>query len=150
MTEATPRPWEMRPAQIGQHVDSDGSRDFGIGAVLGDQNYCIAEAFWRVDQLTFAPAEANAALIVRAVNAHDALVEALADLLLIRSSGDPTADFERRNSAFNRDTGKFMPGKDVPVGAGDLAGTLEDYAKWVSDKVSKARAALTLAKRAAP
>ncbi len=77
MTEATPRPWEMRPAQIGQTVDADGNRDFGIGAVIGDQNYCIAEALWRVDQLTFAPAEANADLILRAVNNFDALVSAL-------------------------------------------------------------------------
>ena len=80
--QATPRPWEMRPAQIGQTVDADGSRDFGIGAVIGDQNYCIAETFWRVDQLTFAPAEANARLIVRAVNSHDALVKALVNSLL--------------------------------------------------------------------
>ena len=65
LLECTKGPWETRPAQLGQ-TDADGMRDRGIGAVIGDQNYCIAEAFWRVDQLTFTPVEANAALIAAA------------------------------------------------------------------------------------
>ena len=65
LLECTRGPWETRPAQLGQ-TDADAMRDRGIGAVIDDQNYCIAEAFWRVDQLTFTPVEANAALFAAA------------------------------------------------------------------------------------
>ena len=110
-------------------------------AGIGEENGDGIASLWREGD----EREANAALIVRAVNAHEALVEALESLLLFRSSGDPGGDFERLNNAFQRDTGKMRPGKDVPAVAGDLAATLEEYAAWVSSKISEARAALALA-----
>jgi len=71
MTTATPRPWRVVRPRIPVK-----DNDFGIRA---PDNGLIAEVFEHGgNQYTeISPAEANAALIVRAVNSHDALVAAL-------------------------------------------------------------------------
>ena len=52
---------------------SDGEFDFGISGVIGGKHYCIAETFGRVAFDIRPNAEANAKLIVTAVNACFAL-----------------------------------------------------------------------------
>ena len=103
-SEATPRPWELKQAKQGR-LDTDESRDWGIGATIGDRKYCIAETFWRVDQLDFAPSEANAALIVLAVNSHDALVKALQRLRNETSGLMNMCEHEIRRDAGNTNFG---------------------------------------------
>lgn len=71
-TEHTPTPWKLNKALDGEHVVYDPQTQYGIaythsgdgkGAHIEDEDTRLA----------------NAAFIVRAVNAHDALVKALED-----------------------------------------------------------------------
>ena len=69
----TPTPWGKRRALR----PVDGEYDCGIWAEIEDRPHVIAECYGRVSDTIRPDAEANAAFIVRAVNAHEALVEAL-------------------------------------------------------------------------
>lgn len=67
--KATARPWKVIQTKCGQH---DGEGD--LVEIIGCDNEIVA------DNQEFYPeaiTEANAELIVKAVNSHDALVEAL-------------------------------------------------------------------------
>lgn len=69
----TPTPWEISRSKY------KGQEHLGLRNVDS-----LTEAVWRVDSgagLNPARDEANAAFIVRAVNAHDELVEALSDIV---------------------------------------------------------------------
>ena len=82
----TKLPWHYKCARF----PVDGKLDYGISAKINGQQYCIAEAFGRCATDVYLPAEANAALIVLAVNNHEALVEAITeaiDLLIERKHG---------------------------------------------------------------
>lgn len=69
--EATPRPWfAVEEWILAEHLNDDGCP---IVIYVGDDDLKIGN-FWQEDDDT---REANAELIVRAVNAHDELVEAL-------------------------------------------------------------------------
>lgn len=70
MSRVTPRPWAIRgPAGV--------DRDF---AIVADRKI-IAEAWGRVCETDFPDAGANAAHIIKCVNMHDELVEALGSLI---------------------------------------------------------------------
>jgi len=79
----TPTPWAFRKAK----APIDGEFDFGIYATIDGMPKIIAEAFGRAGKDIRPDAEANAAFIVRAVNAHEDLLGAL--LLL---TGNPHID----------------------------------------------------------
>ena len=72
----TPTPWDITRSR----GPVDGEYDFGITAEIGGRTEVIAEAFGWVSEIHKSPAEANAAFIVRAVNAHEAVVEVLEEL----------------------------------------------------------------------
>ena len=82
--------------------------------------------------------------VARAAAAHRGrLVEGLDGLILVCGrTGESLKDFEEQAAAFQRETGKMRPGKDVPMGAADLAATPEEYRDWVDGKVTEARAVL--------
>ena len=69
-TQATPRPWKI--------TRTEGSLGVGLDWAITGRWTAIATLF---DEDDDPEQEANAALIVRAVNNHDALVEALEALL---------------------------------------------------------------------
>ena len=73
MSKHTPTPWEK--CEAGDYSDYDGDSII----LLGDDISCRVAAVFGADE----KAEANAEFIVRAVNAHDALVTALK--LLVRN-----------------------------------------------------------------
>jgi hypothetical protein len=78
MTEATPRPWAIG-SQIGHEIDINCMRDGKFrGWFLRLSPGYTFEDFPASDEVQ-AEFLANAALIVRAVNSHDALVDALVD-----------------------------------------------------------------------
>jgi hypothetical protein len=78
------------------------------------------------------------------------LFEALEGLMDIhRLDGESDLDFfERRASAFFRDTGVLAPGKDAPPNCSQPseAETRAMFDEWLAARVSKARAALSKAK----
>ncbi len=78
MTEATPRPWDWDQGDIGQ----DYARPY-CTIFTPDDEIIIAEVNDCIDKEIGA---ANARLIVRAVNAHDALVKALEATTIILST----------------------------------------------------------------
>ena len=65
MSKHTEGPWTVRRAL----APTDGEFDYAISAKIGNREYCISEAFGRVAEKVTAPAEANAARIVFAINA---------------------------------------------------------------------------------
>ena len=65
----TKGPWQVRRAGS----PTDGEYDYGIGAVIGDKSYCIAEAFGRVGPNVRPDAAANAALIAAAPAMYETL-----------------------------------------------------------------------------
>lgn len=75
----TPTPWHTRGS-------FDGSGDIGIVAGNGHDTELVAEAYRMVSRMNEnAPVDDNAAFIVQACNAHDALVAALTEAIdLIR------------------------------------------------------------------
>ena len=86
MTEATPRPWSA-PEGMGF---AGGVPYTGIGSPEG----CIAWVLCNsripiTGKDTSNPWEANAALIVRAVNAHDGLVDAVKTAIGVVDQGSP-------------------------------------------------------------
>ena len=91
----TPTPWDFCKAK----TPVDGEFDFGIYATVnGHPNCVIAETFGRVASDIRPDAEANAAFIVRAVNAHEDLFEAaqLYDQTYASTQTNPTAAQEAR------------------------------------------------------
>jgi hypothetical protein len=68
----SPLPWKLEGPSRTPRADTTG--DFAI--IAGGQ--IIGETFRQTGPTAFQPADANAALIVRAVNAHEDLVEACA------------------------------------------------------------------------
>ena len=79
------------------------------------------------------------------------LLAALEDLMLVcGSTGDSFADFEEQAVAFQRETGKMRPGKDVPEAAADMGATREEYSAWVQGKLEQARAAIARARGEQP
>jgi len=68
-TKFTPGPWHPKAAKH----STDGEIDWGVGADIDGQRYCIAEAFGRVAYTTKTPAEANARLIAAAPDLYEAL-----------------------------------------------------------------------------
>lgn len=94
-TGATPRPWEMSQKPYVSLATGEGdnfsSGDWGIYPPLGEAG-----------PVAVVNSEANAELIVRAVNSHDQLVAALDGLLsrlgpdgYIPVAGKPATDFAR-------------------------------------------------------
>lgn len=78
MSEHTPLPWQIkRGATMGVIVNQDGEQ---VAAALSDAVKSSDER------------DANAELIVRAVNNHDALVKALRDLVAACNTYDDTPD----------------------------------------------------------
>jgi hypothetical protein len=73
MADHTSTPWDYRRAKS----PTDGEYDYGISAVINGRTYCIAETFGRCAIAVTPPADANAAFIVKACNAHADLVTAL-------------------------------------------------------------------------
>src|SRR5438876_357057 len=76
-SEHTPTPWTIKPA-----IRPGGIERSMDCAILDEQNEIIAECFEKVGRMSEGrfverPANANAAHIVRCVNCHEALVEAL-------------------------------------------------------------------------
>jgi hypothetical protein len=71
--QATPRPWRVTPAYQGPLTDKFKSTPFAIGGADGFEPCLILGD----GKLNAGTAEANAQLIVTAVNAHDALVAAI-------------------------------------------------------------------------
>ncbi len=99
---------------------------------------------------------ADAALIVRAVNAYQPLVDAKAasadlakDVLLWMDNTDATAQFEAIGDRFYAETGFLRPGKSVPI---DMCGAYQDEQRltawrlwceaWRQGLITKARALL--------
>ena len=86
-TQATPRPWAIaQPAElrnVSQIVDGRGNALASLYYLLNDEPRALAK--------TEAENGANAAMIVRAVNNHDALVEALEQVLAwsVRANAGP-------------------------------------------------------------
>ena len=75
---------------------------------------------------------------------RDRLVEALDGLILVCCrTGESLKDFEEQAAAFQWETGKMRPGKDVPMGAADLGATPKEYRDWVDGKVTEARTVLS-------
>jgi hypothetical protein len=88
MTKATARPWRVsrRLVRTGRKVvdagwDIHGADTDNVALVLDDG--AGREPLWTAE------AKANAALIVRAVNAHDDLIAVLADILECEDEGQP-------------------------------------------------------------
>lgn len=82
MSEHSRTPWTVKRASF----PVDGEFDFAILADVTDAKgeikpQVIAETFGRTSKTCTPNAQANAEIIVRAVNAHDDLVKALALLL---------------------------------------------------------------------
>lgn len=82
-TQATARPW---------HLDAEQMNDYGLPRVLGADGSIVAGVMG---------SGANAALIVRAVNNHDALMAALEDIAKPVAPGYEfrAAVYERRTRA---------------------------------------------------
>ena len=80
MTEATPRPWTLEGDSLNIH---SGDPWTGDSVWIASTNGRVGEHGFPSD----ASAKANAALTVRAVNAHDALVEAVETALGIVDQG---------------------------------------------------------------
>jgi hypothetical protein len=79
---------------------------------------------------------------------RDRLAAALDGLILVCGrTGESLKDFEEQAAAFQRETGKMRPGKDVPMTAADLGATPEEYRYWVDGKVSEAHDALDQARK---
>lgn len=86
MSEATPRPWEACPSRKGD--GGSGPHDFVIVGNITDPVYeggeliedasCVVIAHVKGNDTSGGIPKANAEIIVRAVNAHDALVAACA------------------------------------------------------------------------
>lgn len=91
-TRATPRPWEL--CERGAYTDFEGNSR----VIIGD-NMRIAVVQTDGRQET----EANAALIIRAINAHDDMLAALREC---------AGFFERHMGAL------YGPGHDIPMAAG--------------------------------
>lgn len=66
----TAGPWELKRALR----STDGAYDYGIGAMIDGNRYCIAETFGRVAGALYPPAEANAHLVAAAPTMYEALV----------------------------------------------------------------------------
>ena len=100
-TKHTPTPW------ISQGLaDSDQADEVGSVTIVGDNlGGLVAVALpWPTerDAAEFSRVEANAAFIVRAANAHDALVDALAGLMRRLDDhfgGDPRNDWKEQEQA---------------------------------------------------
>ena len=74
--EHTPLPWFYRKAKF----PTDGEYDYGISAEINGQQYCIGEMVGICANDIKLPVEANAALIVTAVNERPALLRRVAEL----------------------------------------------------------------------
>ncbi len=92
----TPTPWTINGPSPGLDRDIDDGGDY---AILSAEKHIIAETFRLISRGIAADSEANAQFIVRAVNNHDALLEALegladkvSDYSLERASGTDVAD----------------------------------------------------------
>lgn len=98
--QATARPWKRDPenTNIPCSIPQVGTIDANIDGYSFHIALVFADGPWREKR---EEAEANAELIVRAVNAHDALIEALSGLLCsvcgnrIGYSGAPTVTEHR-------------------------------------------------------
>ena len=90
----TPTPWAFCKAK----TPIEGEFAFGIYATIDGMPKIIAEAFGRVGKDIRPDAAANAAFIVRAVNAHEDLLEAaqLYDQTYASTQTNPTAAQEAR------------------------------------------------------
>jgi hypothetical protein len=83
MTDHTPTPWISQP-----FCDDEDHAVFIIGANLGGLAATAPMFPSEIDTVDSSRAQANAAFIVKAVNNHDALVEALEGLDLLLDFGD--------------------------------------------------------------
>lgn len=140
MTEHTPTP-ELRMSAYYYSFDRTGTLavDRVLSAVAVAGKGCHNTEDWDdygyVDKIQEAAAAADADF--------KALVEALDTLvILFGRTGDDFQDFEEQAAAFQKDTGKMRPGKDVPALAPHLGSTREEYRTWMNNKVSTARAVL--------
>ncbi len=98
------------------------------------------------DNPKFKEAVANARLIASAPDLLAALVE-LADVFALDGEGS-IERFERLAAMFRKDTGYLAPGKDQPMGGSDQPDgdkLRAIYDAWYSGKVTRARAAISLA-----
>ena len=83
-TKHSPLPWKVGDGAVSGWVAiTDANND-----QIVDVNYSDG-----MDEPTFFPEQANAELIVRSVNSHDALVEALKDLIRQLPNDERLADF---------------------------------------------------------
>lgn len=56
-------------------------------------------------------------------------------VMLLGRTGNALEDSEELASAFNDETGKLAPYKDVPMGAPTLGGTRAEYGEWFDAKL---------------
>lgn len=106
---------------------------------------------WNDDPTTGILAGMRAAEIVRAVNAHDELVEAVDTLLMLFGrTGDAFYDFEEIAEVYHKETGRLRPGKDTPAARGDDGVTQEQrrilFNTWARLKAQNAAVTLTKSK----
>ena len=125
MTDHTPTPWP-KP----ENNNDVGPNDEGFWE------------WWEIEGVGKFDTEADALFAWHAVNSHDAL-DVFA--MLCGRTGDSLYDFEEQAAAFQTDTGKLRPGKDVPEAAPSAVSSHEEYQVWVQEKLATARAALKLA-----
>ena len=98
MTESTPRPWVVVPDRLGIFtLDNNGARIVMGGAGDDEKRVCLvsrqAEAKRGYAFNTACPErDSNAALIVRAVNSHETLVEAVKACAVVMSGNATTKD----------------------------------------------------------
>lgn len=88
----TPTPWFLVGTQIYRRPKSD-LYEFG-GPVAGDKPMASASKGWYGEDADGFPAEANAAHIVKCVNCHDDLLEALKGLMADISGGEKSCGHE--------------------------------------------------------
>lgn len=109
-TPHTPTPYASKRAGYA----TDGEYDHCIYAEIDGKRRVIAEVFGRVSEDCRPDAEANAAFIVRACNAHDELVEALEELREQCKGVAPFANAVATSASVKdiRRVGKFMAACD--------------------------------------
>ncbi len=92
----TPTPWKLEPAGRDWHVCGDyheseeEDHDEGGFAVAETQTVCVRVATVHGNETSGTIADANARLIVRSVNAHDALIAVVERLVRIANIPRPS------------------------------------------------------------
>jgi hypothetical protein len=97
MSEHTPTPWTFQRAP----KPTDGQYDCAIAAVIDGERHIVAETFGRVASNVFPNSEANAAFIVKAVNSHDLLVQAMTSAKRLIGAVNDTATAAVKESNIN-------------------------------------------------